>query len=124
MNENRKQNRVDINVTARLFGSAAQQETRISDLSEGGCYVDSIAEVCVGGRIFIKILVSAAEWLELEGVVVHCSPGLGFGVRFENFNEEGRRYVLSLIHRANPALQQDPAGSWRVAQVHAYGPTA
>jgi len=121
MNESRRQTRVDINVTARLFGSAAQQETRISDLSEGGCYVDSIAEVFVGKRIFIKILVSAAEWLELEGVVVHCSPGLGFGIRFVNLNDLGRVYVLSLIHRANPALQQDPAGSWRLAEVLPYG---
>lgn len=124
MKENRTQARFDINVTACLFGSAAQQETRISDLSEGGCYVDSIAEVFVGERICIKILVSAAEWFELEGAVVHCSPGLGFGVRFENLKDEGRLYLLSLIHRANPALMQDPAGSWRLAEIHAHGQTA
>lgn len=113
MKDNRTKARFDVSLTARLCGMTTQQEIRISDLSEGGCYVDSIAEVFVGESLLIGILVSEGEWLELESVVAHTSRGLGFGVRFVSLDDRLRSRILSLIHRANPDVKQDPRGSWR-----------
>lgn len=113
MKNNRTKQRFDVSLTARVYGMTTQQEIRVSDLSEGGCYVDSIAEVSVGELLVIRILVSEGEWLELESVVAHLSRGLGFGARFVNLDDRLRDRILSLIHRANPDVEQDPKGSWR-----------
>jgi len=117
MKNNRTKERFDVSLTARLYGTASQHEIRISDLSESGCYVDSIAEVSVGESLLIRILVSEGEWLELESVVAHLSRGLGFGARFVSLDEPLRARILSLIHRANPNVQQDPKGSWRLGNI-------
>ena len=70
--ENRKHPRREVCITARLEGTAA--EVRISDLSEGGCYVDSIAEVAVGQGIHLNVL-RDGEWFKLSGIVLTISHG-------------------------------------------------
>lgn len=97
--ENRKQPRIELCLTARLEGTAA--EVRISDLSEGGCYVDSIAEVIVGAMVNLNIL-HDGEWVKLSGLIAHHFPRLGFGVRFVNLNKDQHQHVSSLLSLQNP----------------------
>jgi hypothetical protein len=97
--ENRKQLRKEVCLTAHFEGTAA--EVRISDLSEGGCYVDSIAEVLVGERVHLNIL-HDGEWVKFSGIVAHHFPRLGFGVRFVNLNKNQLQQVISLISLQNP----------------------
>jgi hypothetical protein len=115
--ENRAQTRFELSLTAYLPGSPSHRQTRISDLSEGGCYVDSIAEVIVGEVLPIRILVPSAEWLELEGAVAYVSQGLGFGLKFLNLDECRSRAIRLLIHRANPNLVQDSDPCSSVAEI-------
>jgi len=117
MKNNRTKPRFDVSLTARFYGTAAHREIRISDLSEGGCYVDSISEVTLGESLVIRILVSEGEWLELKIVVAHLSRNLGFGARFVNLDEESRSRILSLIQRATSNVEQDPKGSWRLGEL-------
>ena len=98
MIENRKQPRIEVCLTARLEGTAA--EVRISDLSEGGCYIDSIAEVVVGGMVKLNIL-HDGEWVKLSGIIAHHFPRLGFGVRFVNLNKDLHQLVRSLLGLQN-----------------------
>lgn len=102
MKEKRTDPRVDICLTARLQGSSTNQNARISDLSKGGCYVDSIAEVIVGETLFLKLLMPDGEWFELQGVVAHHTPRLGFGVRFVNLDEKQHHQIRSLLRLQNP----------------------
>jgi hypothetical protein len=101
--ENRAQPRFEVSLTAHLPGTAAHHQTRISDLSEGGCYVDSIAEVTAGEIIQFKILGPAREWLELEGAVAYVSSGLGFGLKFLNLNEHQSRAIHAFIKLGHPS---------------------
>ena len=105
MKENRKNPRFDVSLTARLPGVTANHEVRISDLSESGCYVDNIAQVFEGDTIIIAILAANNEWVELQGVVAHRSPGLGFGMQFVNLQEVQLRWIHSNIsqHREGPS---------------------
>lgn len=64
--------------------------------------MDTIAEVVVGEAMFLQNLMPDGEWIELQGVVAHHSPTLGFGVRFVNLNEEQQCQLRSLITRTNP----------------------
>jgi PilZ domain-containing protein len=101
MEEKRAKTRFEVSLSARWEGSATNYDVRISDLSEGGCYVDTISEVSVGEILLIKILMPCNEWLDLQGVVAHYSR-LGFGVRFLNLDEEQRRSIQSLTVEATP----------------------
>lgn len=88
----------------------------MADISEGGCYVDTILEVIKGETLFLKILMPDGEWFEMQGVVAHHSPRLGFGVRFMNLDEEQRRQIRLLVHPANPILKESPE-AWYLKQI-------
>jgi hypothetical protein len=64
--------------------------------------VDTIAEVIVGETLFLKILMPDGEWFELQGVVAHHTPRLGFGVRFVNLDEKQHHQIRSLLRIHNP----------------------
>jgi hypothetical protein len=102
MKENRTEVRFEICLTARWQGSAVNHNVRISDLSEGGCYVDTILEVNVGETLFLEVLMPDGEWFELRGVVAHHTLRLGFGVRFVNVDEKQQRQIHSLLRIQNP----------------------
>ena len=104
MKENRTDTRFDICLTARWQGCPTNHNVRISDLSNGGCYMDTIAEVTVGETLFLKILLADANWLELQGVVIHHSPRLGFGVRFVNLDGKQHDQIRSLLGLQNASL--------------------
>ncbi len=93
MDEKRTDPRFDVCLTARWQGSTAKQTVRISDLSHGGCYVDTIVRATAGETLSLQLLLPDGSWFELQGVVAHESPGLGFGVRFVNVNEVQRQQI-------------------------------
>ena len=101
MKEKRSETRFDICLTARWQGSATNHDVRISDLSRGGCYVDTIAEVIVGETLFLKILMADGEWFELKSVVAHHTPRLGFGVRFVDLDEKQELQIRSFLRSQN-----------------------
>jgi hypothetical protein len=82
MDERRIKPRVDTCLEARLEGAMNKNSVRIVDISEGGCYVDTMGESLVGELITVTIHTPNDEWISFKGEVAHCSPRLGFGVRF------------------------------------------
>jgi PilZ domain len=109
MSEKRVHSRFEVSLTAQLPGAARGYEFRIADLSVGGCYIDSIAEVMVDEILSIRILKPDNQWFELRGQVTHHFPRLGFGIRFLNvapaeleeiqllLAEAGATYVTSAV---------------------------
>jgi hypothetical protein len=97
MTDKRRQPRFEVCLTARWQGCPAHYDARIADLSEGGCYVDTIAEVSEKQYLFLEIMLPDGRWLKLQGIVAHHFPRLGFGVQFVNLDEQQRRQVLSLL---------------------------
>ncbi len=105
--EKRIRPRTEVCLTARFEGAATKHDVRITDLSEGGCYVDSIAEVMAGETLSLKIS-SGDGWVQLQGVVAHHFPRLGFGVRFINLNARQRAWIDSVLHpRPARAMEAD-----------------
>jgi hypothetical protein len=103
MEEKRTDPRFDVNLTARWQGSTGNQTVRISDLSYGGCYVDTIVRVIVGETLSLQLLVTDGSWFELHGVVVYQSPGMGFGVRFVNLNQAQHQQISRLLGVQEPS---------------------
>ena len=97
MSDRRTEKRWDVCLDAVWDGKSGNHLARVTDLSEGGCYVDSLGEAQVGEVIAFKLQGPDGEWLELKGEVAHQSPPLGFGLRFINLSDEQREKLHSLL---------------------------
>ncbi|MEA2206228.1 MAG: hypothetical protein QOE77_3004 [Blastocatellia bacterium] len=100
MSEKRVHSRFEVSLTAQLPGAARGYEFRIADLSAGGCYVDTIAEVMIDEILLIRILKPDNQWFELCGQVTHHFPRLGFGIRFLNVAQAELEEIQLLLAEA------------------------
>lgn len=74
-----------------------EHPARVTNLSEGGCYLDTVGEVMRGEIVGFRVLLPDGEFLYLEGEVRHYTPGTGFGVQFLELNEEQQRNLERLL---------------------------
>ena len=95
--DRRKEQRVEVCLDAFWYGRSGRVLARILDLSEGGCYVDTLGECYIGELLNIKFPLPDGDWLELSGEVAHHSPPLGFGLRFINLSDEQFEKLTSLL---------------------------
>ena len=75
-----------------------RSEVRLSDLSYGGCYIDSIGQVTVGEEVSFEINVPVVQWVPFLGPVTYAHPGFGFGVRFARLNAVQEAVVAQLVN--------------------------
>jgi hypothetical protein len=106
MNEERRHiRRVPLLVDVVWEGAAGKYEARTSDLSVGGCFIDTIGQVNVGETVKFKIRLPAGDLLDVQGTVVYEYPGMGFGVSFTQLSDSDRRqlewFVNAEAHRAD-----------------------
>lgn len=88
MDERRSGQRWDVSLDAVWDGKSGNYTARITDLSDGGCYIDSLGDVVMGEPVNLKLKLPNGEWLELTGEVAHHTPPVGFGVRFLDLSED------------------------------------
>jgi hypothetical protein len=101
MSDRRSEKRLEVCLDAVWDGNSGNHPARVTDLSEGGCYVDSLGDALIGEVLNIKLQLQNGEWLELSGEVAHHMPPMGFGVRFVNLDPEQFEKLRSLL--AEPA---------------------
>ena len=102
MDERRSKPRLNVSLDAVWHGETGRQSARVTDLSEGGCYLDTVGEVMKGEIVAFRILLpDDDDWLYLEGEVRHHRPGFGFGVQFVDLNEEQTDKLSMLLRLAN-----------------------
>lgn len=77
--------------------SSGKYQARISDISLGGCYVDSIASVGEGSVISLTLSAGSGEPERFTGVVTYVLPRFGFGVRFTHLTEEKTAFLHQLL---------------------------
>ncbi|CAN5865472.1 hypothetical protein BH18ACI4_BH18ACI4_14900 [soil metagenome] len=92
--ERRSKPRLSVSLDARWD---RDHPARISNLSEGGCYLDTVGEVRRGEIVGFRALLSDGDFLYLEGEVRHYTPGVGFGVQFVDLNDEQQANLKRLI---------------------------
>lgn len=108
MNDRRREERSQVCLEAVWDGESGKHPARVTDLSEGGCYIDTLGGTQAGEILNLKLQLPGGEWLELAGEVAHQSPPLGFGLRFGNLTGEQIQKLRSLIapdkvHSPDPA---------------------
>ncbi len=95
--DRRRDKRWDVCLDAVWDSRSGNFTARATDLSEGGCYIDSLNQPNVGEHLNLKLQLPNGDWLELTGEVAHQTPPLGFGLRFVDLSEEQLKKLNSLI---------------------------
>lgn len=94
MNERRNEKRFEVCLDAAWTGNAP---ARITDLSEGGCFIDSLGEAEIGELLTVTMQLPNGSWLELTGEVAHQMRPVGFGLRFVDLSNQQLEELRSFI---------------------------
>jgi hypothetical protein len=97
MDERRAKPRLSVSLEAVWDGSSGNHPARITNLSAGGCYLDTVGETLKGEVVCFRVLMPDDDWLYLEGEVRHHAVGKGFGVQFIDLDEEQEKEIDWLI---------------------------
>jgi c-di-GMP-binding flagellar brake protein YcgR len=77
-------------------GTSVPNRATLSDISEGGCYVEMPSPI--DGQSGVEILVRTADTkFKIKGEVLTTHPGFGMGVRFLLHNSAQREEILRLL---------------------------
>lgn len=109
MDDRRAKPRLSVSLDAVWHGCEERHSARVTDLSEGGCYLDTVGEIMTGEIVAFRVLLPDDDWLYLEGEVKHHRHGFGFGVQFVDLNEEQTENLLRLLRIAHEAGPEAPA---------------
>jgi hypothetical protein len=104
MVERRDKPRLRVSLDAEWEGNTGQQSAKITNMSEGGCYLDTVGEVRRGEIVGFRVLLPDGDWLYLEGEVRHYTAGLGFGVQFLDLDVDQQKKIAVVIKLANESL--------------------
>jgi hypothetical protein len=107
----RGEQRLACKIGAEVYrlGTNVPNRCSLSDISEGGCYVEMPSPL--SGQSGVEILVRTADTkLRIQGQVITTHPGFGMGVRFMFRDSVEREEILRLlaILSPGPSLDQQP----------------
>ncbi len=70
--------------------------TRLSDLSTDGVFVESVNELTVG--MVLRLVFQVGErMIDVRGHIVQVMPQFGFGVHFDNLSAEDKAAIDALV---------------------------
>lgn len=85
-----------ISALLRVQGSQLPIWGQVTDISQGGCYVQLSQPLPVGTRISLELLMKIAN-LRGEGVVCSSHSGRGMGIKFVEMSNEYRDQVRQFV---------------------------
>ena len=95
--ENRSHQRVPTMLTVLWEGLLIDNYALITNLSPGGCYINSAGRVSLDEHIAVDTTLMSRAHLDLEGSVAHREWPLGFGLRFTNLTEEKAALISQVV---------------------------
>jgi c-di-GMP-binding flagellar brake protein YcgR len=98
--ERREYPRVKISVPVEIHveGSASPIRGATSDLSLGGCYIETIFPFPVGTALDLKLQIETT--LPIDAIVVTCDPQVGNGMKFAKMLPEDRKALQAFLEAA------------------------
>ena len=78
-------------------GESVRGETRISDLSITGAYIETITPLPVGTTFKLIFALPDSQVIETEGTVAHSQRGTGMGIRFTSLSPAQTNYIRQFI---------------------------
>jgi hypothetical protein len=83
---------------------------RCSDLSPGGCYVDTLSPFAVGSAVRVHIERESREF-EAAAIVTYAHVSMGMGLAFTGIKREHQDILRSWIADLSSELPREPAAS-------------
>jgi hypothetical protein len=96
------------------IGSGARFSTRMTDLSHGGCFVDTMVPFPVGAKVRVKVYEGKREF-DTEGIVVYSQYGLGMGVAFGSLDPQRSKALDEWIQELSGERESSQADLARSA---------
>lgn len=93
----RKHKRSEIIREIVLESSAGRRQSRISDMSMGGCYIESITNFRKGEEISFDLQNTAGQTLRFQGSVAYVLEGFGFGLTFINLTKDHLKFLNNTL---------------------------
>src|SRR5580658_7722735 len=100
MGERRQTDRHTFSAAAEVveLTSFSRISTRAADLSQKGCYLDSLNPFPIGTNVRVRIRWGGAE-LACTAVVRDAQPGLGMGVAFTDLDPPREALIKTWIEK-------------------------
>ncbi|MEP7118792.1 MAG: PilZ domain-containing protein [Acidobacteriota bacterium] len=80
-------------------GTSGRRDVRITSLSLGGCFIDSVGTPAVGEKLRVEVRLDDLPALALSGEVVYLDRSQGFGVRFLDLPAQDERELADSLRR-------------------------
>jgi hypothetical protein len=118
--ENRRQHvRYFITAEAEIVDqrSRVRISGRASDLSGGGCYVDSVSCLPVGSAVYMRLSRSGAAAFQCKAMITYSLPSMGMGMKFTDVAEDQTAILSKWIAElsgesvAEPEIESEEIGS-------------
>jgi CheY-like chemotaxis protein len=106
--DRRVQARVACRLSADVYvlGNTTAQHCSLTDISNGGCYVETNESYPSGTAVDIVVRTLDMK-LRVQGIVHATHPGFGMGVEFTLLNDEQREQVKQLIAAQEAAAETE-----------------
>jgi hypothetical protein len=85
-------------------GASGDSPCRISDISLGGCFVQSVSSPEKGEETTVTIVLNDERTIAMSGTVVYVEPHMGFAVRFRRLEPAERDELTRVID----SIKQSP----------------
>jgi hypothetical protein len=95
--EHRKDTRVPIRLEVEWAEWSSRCPDVTSDLSLGGCYIESLNPVTVGQVLNLSLCLPSNKTLRFRGEVRYHQPTIGFGLKFVHLSESEQATLEALI---------------------------
>ena len=93
----RKSDRVEFLRETTLESLSGNRDVRISDLSAGGCYVDTISTLIEGTAVSLEIQSSTGDPVRFTGRVAYEAPGMGVGIEFTDMTSAQKQFLAQIL---------------------------
>jgi hypothetical protein len=99
MNANRRQH---VRVTGPFDGrriGLIETPVQIYDLSEGGCFVNSMQEQTEGREVTLEIVLPHEGRITVTALTLYSRPGFGFAARFTKIDDDAMAKLARELDR-------------------------
>ncbi len=98
MADNRKYPRINwiVEATLRSCTEDVNWKVRLTDISVGGCFVDTVVPLEAGSRVELKLTDNSGV-MELPGKILYGQPFIGSAIAFEELGEPLRKRLEGAI---------------------------